>query len=70
MINIVPPPSRPRGSAKNWQVFGRACHYFLRLSFLAIAGTAPGFMITKGKSHWQRVIEMLNGSLMVVLLMG
>ena len=40
------------------------------IPFLAIAVVTPGFMITRGKSHWQRAVEVLNGSLMAVLLIG
>lgn len=40
------------------------------IPFMAIAVTAPGFLITRGKSRWQKVIEIENGIAMVILLTG
>ncbi len=40
------------------------------IPMLAIIVITPGFMITRGRAHWQRAIEIVNGALIVVLLTG
>jgi hypothetical protein len=37
---------------------------------LAVTMITPGFMITRGRAHWQRVIGVLNGGLIVALTCG